>query len=229
MIGIIGAMDIEVEPLIEKMTEKREEAISGLIYTSGKLEGKDVVIVLCGVGKVLAAICTQTMILRYGADVVLNTGVAGTVTDKLHIGDCAVAEGVIQHDMDLRSLGYQLGYICDLDMVSIPCDEKAVSIMKQCLEDAGIRYVSGAIASGDQFVGSTQQKNTIKEHFNAVACEMESAGVATACFLNNVPFTVIRAISDEANGKSSQDYPAFAKKAAENSVKVTLDFIRRYS
>ena len=228
MIGIIGAMEIEVLPLMEMMENSVEKSISGIKYVSGEISGKRVVCAVCGVGKVFAAVCAQTMILEYSPEVIVNTGVAGTLTDELHIGEIALSDSLVQHDMDISELGYEPGYVCDLGRIYIPADSRAVSVMADCIEREGIRYKRGVIASGDQFIGNGERKNYIKNTFSAVACEMEGAGIAQVCFMGGVPFCVIRAISDEANGAAAADYPAFAKKAAEKSVKITVDFIKEY-
>lgn len=228
LIGIIGSMDIEVNPLIDMMTEKEEERVSGILYTKGVIHGKNVVAAVCGVGKVFAAVCTQTMILKYDVDVIINTGIAGSLSNKLHIGDVAIAANMVQHDMDIRTLGYSLGYICDLKMTYIPCDEKVVDVLEKCFETEKINHLKGTIASGDQFISSEEQKEVIKTNFNAIACEMEGASVGHVCYINNVPFSVIRAISDEADGSAESDYPEFSKSAAKNSVRIVSQFIKNY-
>ena len=228
MIGIIGAMAIEIEPLAAMMDNKTEETISGITFTSGRIHGKDVVTAVCGVGKVFAAICAQTMIIRYSPDVIVNTGVAGAISKKLHIGDVAVANNVVQHDMDVRGLGYSLGFLCDLELTYIPCDEHAVSVIEKCLDSGGLNFLKGTIASGDQFISDREKKDFIRENFDAVACEMEGASIGHVCYVNKTPFSVIRAISDEADGGAGTDFPTFAKKAAENSLKTVSEFIKEF-
>ena len=221
-------MAIEVEPLVAMMKDEKEETVSGIRYYSGKIHGVSVVAAVCGVGKVFAAICAQTMILKYAPDVIINTGVAGSLSGQLHIRDVAVADKMVQHDMDIRDLGYELGYLCDLELTYIPCDERVVSIMERCLKIEKMRYLKGTIASGDQFISAQEKKDFIRDNFGAIACEMEGASIGQVCYVNKVPFCVIRAISDEANGDASVDYPTFAKQAAENSLKIVQAFIKSY-
>lgn len=228
MIGIIGAMDIEINPIADMLENRKEETVSGIKYISGLLHGKEVVTAICGIGKVFAAICAQTMILKYSPDVIINTGVGGTLSGKLHIGDIALAEHLVQHDMDTVDLGDTPGFIRDLGLTHIPCDEKAVSIMEKCLIKAGVNYIKGTIASGDQFISDRAKKNSIIDTFGAIACEMEGASIGQVCYVNKTPFSVVRAISDEADGEAGMDFPTFAKTSAENSVRIVTEFVKEY-
>ncbi|MCI6375713.1 MAG: 5'-methylthioadenosine/adenosylhomocysteine nucleosidase [Clostridiales bacterium] len=226
MIGIIAAMNVEMESLRSHIENPVSETIGGVTYVSGRLEGRDVVTAVCGVGKVFAALCAQAMILRYQPECIINTGVAGTLTDRLSVGDVAVSTGVVQHDMDTTPIGDPLGLISGINKVVLPADGALTVKLSACASALGIKTLPGIIASGDQFVASAERKAFIVDHFRAVACEMEGAAVGQACTVNGVPFCVLRAISDSADGSSHMDYPAFARLAAEQSVRLLLAFLR---
>ena len=226
MIGIIAAMNVEMESLRSHIENPVSETIGGVTYVSGRLEGHDVVTAVCGVGKVFAALCAQAMILRYQPECIINTGVAGTLTDQLSVGDVAVSTGVVQHDMDTTPIGDPLGLISGINKVVLPADEALAKRLTACASALGIKTLPGIIASGDQFVASAARKAFIVGHFDAIACEMEGAAVGQACYVNGVPFCVLRAISDSADGSSHMDYPAFASLAAEQSVKLLLAFLK---
>ncbi len=228
MIGIIGAMGIEVRALADLLEDKKTEKISGVEYMSGKIYGKDVVLAVCGIGKVFAAICAQTMILKYNPDVIINTGVAGTLTDKLSIGDIAIADSVVQHDMDTSPLGDPVGLLSGINIVKIPADKQTVSKIEACVEAIGANYQIGTIASGDQFLASKEVKERIVKNFGAIAGEMEGAAVGHVCYVNNKSFCVLRAISDCADGSGAENYMEFLGKAAENATMIMAKFIKEY-
>lgn len=226
MIGIICAMQIEIDKINDAVENKVEEIVSGITFTKGTLFGKEVVTAVCGVGKVFAAICTEAMIIKYSPDIIINTGVAGTLTDKLNICDVAVASGVVQHDMDTSPLGDPVGLLSGINIVKIPSDEKAAERIAKCVEKIGLKSVVGTIASGDQFINGSEKKDYIKDTFGAIACEMEGASVGHVCYVNKVPFAVIRAISDGAGDDSHMDYPTFARIAAEKSAEALKLFVK---
>lgn len=226
MIGIIAAMDVEMKSLRSYMENTETEVISGIRFVRGTLEGKDVVTAVCGIGKVFAALCAQTMILHYQPRCIINTGVAGTLTDALTIGSIAVSSAVVQHDMDTSPLGDPVGLISGINKVELPADRLLTGQLSACAKVMGIKTATGVIASGDQFVASAERKAFIVEHFKAIACEMEGAAVGQVCYVNKVPFCVLRAISDSADGSSHMDYPAFTRLAAEQSVRLLLAFLR---
>ncbi len=228
MIGIIGAMGIEVRALADLLEDKNCETISGVEYMWGKIFGKDVVLAVCGIGKVFAAICAQTMILRYNPDVIINTGVAGTLTDALSIGDIAIADSVVQHDMDTSPLGDPVGLLSGINIVKIPADSKTVSKIESCVKETGANYETGTIASGDQFLASNEVKARIVKNFGAIAGEMEGASIGHVCYVNNKPFCVLRAISDCADGSGAENYMEFLGKAAENAIEIMKRFIKEY-
>jgi adenosylhomocysteine nucleosidase len=215
--GIIGAMSVEVNALKAEIKSAKTETVSGIEFVSGILYGKEVVVAQCGIGKVFAALCAQTMILRYGVDRVINTGVAGTLSDKLNILDVAVATSVVQHDMDTSPLGDPVGLISGINIVNIPASEKLADSIASAAEFIGVHCVRGVIASGDQFINSDEKKAWIHDTFDAVACEMEGASIGHVCYVNGVDFAVVRAISDSASGESHMEYPEMVKLAAAQS------------
>ncbi len=221
MIGIIGAMDIEIEHINAVMENKEEFTISGALYTKGTLHGKDVVTAVCGIGKVFAAMCAQTMIIKFGADKVINTGVAGGLTDKTDILDTVVATALVQHDMDTTYFGDPKGMISGINVVEFKCDE---SLAEKIAENTEGNVVRGIVASGDCFVADENKKKDIAQTFNAVACEMEGASIAQVCYVNKVPFAVLRTISDGANG-AEMSYEKFRVEAADKAAKVIIKTI----
>ena len=227
MIGIIGAMKIEVEKIIEKMTDKTFATISGANFVSGKFFGKDVVVAVSGVGKVNAAAITEAMILKYSPDFVINTGVAGTLSSKLNIGDVAISKDVVEHDMDTSPLGDPKGFISGLNVVKMEADKRIIEMFSIVLTELNINFEIGTIASGDQFINSSEIKEKIRSEFNGICCEMEGASIGHVCTINNVPFCVLRAISDGADDSSHMSYEQFCDIAANNSIKVLEMFFER--
>ena len=225
-IGIIGAMDIEVDGIVASMSNTTVEEISGVKYYSGTLSNKDVVVAKCGIGKVFAAICSQTMILKYNPCVIINTGVAGSLSNELNILDVAVADKVVQHDMDTSAIGDPKGLISGINVIYFETEARATAKLQEAAISSGCNTKVGIIASGDKFMSVPSEKKAIKDEFNAIACEMEGASIGHVCFVNNTPFGVIRAISDSEGAE--MDYMAFAEKAAENSIKITKKFVEIY-
>ena len=228
MIGIIGAMTVEVEALKELMTDKCDKVISGMTYTSGKLSGKDVVITVCGEGKVNAAMCAQTMCLEYKPEIIVNTGVAGGLADGLKVCDIVVATSVVEHDMDMSPLGYEAGYICGIDGIYMDCDKNIINALTDAVSVCDIPYKTGVIASGDQFISDNNKKAWLKSTFNAYACEMEGGAIGHVCVRNGIPFGVLRAISDGGDDEASMSFPEFAALAAKNSIEVIKNFVEKF-
>lgn len=227
MLGIIGAMDVEVDKLKGMLSEASSKKIAGIDFVSGKLSGKNCVIARCNPGKVNAAVCAQIMITEYKPSLVVNVGVAGSLSNELDIGEVAVATSTVQYDMDTSALGDPKGFISGLGLVELECDKEIVKKLTMAAESAkDIKYMTGKIATGDRFVSEDEIKEQIKNDFGCVACEMEGGAVGHVCILNSVPYGVIRAISDKADGSSVMDYPAFTRLAAENSVKIMAEFVK---
>lgn len=226
LIGIIGAMDIEVQALKDLMTDPEIRTISTVDFYSGTINGMKVVVAVAGVGKVNAAVCTQTMILEYNPSYIINVGVAGGLAPELGIGDIAVAENVVEHDMDTSPIGDVPGYISGINIVRIPCDSWLSEMMcKASSHIDGIKVLKGTIASGDQFISTDAERCKITDNFGAIAAEMEGASIGHVCYMNKVPFGVLRAISDGANSDSSMDYPTFAKIAAAHSIEIICELL----
>ena len=179
--------------------------------------------VIVGIGKVFAAICAEAMILKFDVDCVINIGVAGTLCKELGVMDVAVADQVVQHDMNTSALGDPIGLLSGLNQVFLPSDEKMRTLLCSCLQDKGIHYEVGTIATGDLFLHKETQKALLHERFNAIAGEMEGGSIGHVCFVNKVPFAILRSISDGEGG--AMDYQTFAEKAALQSIEVVKEFL----
>lgn len=223
ILGIIAAMTIEAELIVASMNDPIKEKCGGIEYTLGKIGDTDVICAVCGVGKVFAAMCAQAMIVRYSPDCIVNTGVGGTLTRELSIGDVAISRAVVQHDMDTSPLGDPVGLISGINIIEIPASIELGEKICKIAERSGVKTLCGTIASGDRFVADADVKKRIVDNFGAVVCEMEGAAVGQVCYVNGVPFVVVRAVSDDADGGACEDYPTFAKKSAEVSAKIIVE------
>lgn len=201
-IGLIGAMDVEVQFIRGKLCEPVETVISGIHFFEGTLYGKQVVVTQSGVGKVNAAICTEILIFKFNVTHVINTGIAGGLDARLSVMDTVVSTDAVHHDMDATAFGYAACQVPGIDTVAFPADEtliKAVETAYQKGKEEGKlkhKVIRGRIASGDVFVSSTDKKKTIIGLCGASCCEMEGAAVAQVCYLNKVPYAIVRCISD---------------------------------
>lgn len=229
MIGIIGAMTIETDGIKSAMTDISVKEISGMEFISGMFCGCRIVAAVCGEGKVNAAMCTQAMIMEYHPELIINTGVGGGLADCLHIGDVVVATSVVEHDMDMSPLGYERGYVCQIDGIYMDCDPDISKLLCMCVSDSGISYTKGVVASGDQFISSNDKKKWLVDSFNAVVCEMEGAAIGHVCVRNKVPFGVLRAVSDGGDDEAKVSFPEFAAAAAANSIRIISDFVEKYA
>lgn len=214
VIGIIGAMDAEVAALKQKMNIESTEVISGIEFCKGALCGKSVVVAKCGVGKVFAAICAQTMILRFGTTHLINTGVGGALDQKLDLLDLVVSDKVVQHDMDTSPLGDPVGLVSGINKVYFEASSLLLDAAKRAADTAGVPCFTGTIASGDQFVADSNTKAEIVKRFGARICEMEGAAIGHVCYVNGVDFLIVRAVSDSANENSVMDFPQLVSRAA---------------
>ncbi|MBP5610914.1 MAG: 5'-methylthioadenosine/adenosylhomocysteine nucleosidase [Clostridia bacterium] len=213
-IGIIGAMEEEVTTLIAALEDRAEQTIGRVVYHTGKLGGKDVVVAKCGVGKVNAALTAAEMIRTFFATVLINTGVAGALEGSLSPEDAVIATDLVQHDYDTSPLGDEPGFVSGPETVRFPTDPAVTQAAVDAARALGMRVLQGTVASGDQFISSQAQKKRIKRLFGAYACEMEGAAIAHACYLFGVKCAVIRTISDRADGEAQIDFPTFATHAA---------------
>lgn len=221
-LGIIGAMAIEVAALKEKMTDCTIGVHAGMEFCAGKLEGLDVVVVQCGVGKVNAAMCTQILCTAYGVTHLVNTGIAGSLNPKLDIGDLVVSRDAMYHDFDCNAFGYPAGKVPGMDVVAFPASEEMIRLAREAAECVLPGHVTiGRVASGDQFVCSKPQKEQIIATTQALCTEMEGAAIAQTAYRNQVPFVILRAISDKADDSADMDYPTFENQAAQRCAAVT--------
>ena len=230
MIGIIGAMDVEIDLLLSVMQNTRVTTICGRSFFEGEIEGKQVVLSRSGIGKVAAAVCAQTLIDVFKVDSIINTGIAGGIASELSVGDIVVSESAVQHDFDVTGFGYPKGYMCvgaDNTSPTLYIADKTLADTVLAVAKEQVNAISGIIATGDVFVNSPEIKREISETFNAAACEMEGGAIAQVCTLNEVPFVIVRAISDLANGEAAESYEQFERKAAENCAKIVIESVKR--
>ncbi|WP_294240825.1 5'-methylthioadenosine/adenosylhomocysteine nucleosidase [Pseudobutyrivibrio sp.] len=224
-LGIIGAMQIEIENLKPSIKGAKVEVISGIEFISGKIDGIDVVAAVSGIGKVFAAVCTEIMILHFGVEKVINIGVAGSLVKDLKVLNVAVAESAVQHDMNTTAIGDPAGLVSGINVINFDTDPELRNVVVDVLKAREIPYQTGVIASGDLFVDTDRQRQNIHLKFDAIAADMEGGAIAHVCYINNIPFALIRSISD-ADG-SAMDYNTFAGKAAEQSIAIVLDVIKK--
>ncbi len=227
MIGIIGAMDAEVQLLTEKMEGIREEQVGFARFYLGTLMGKPCVVGRCGVGKVHAAACAQSMILKYQPEVVVNIGVAGALRDELKIGDIMVARAAVQHDMDTTPVGDPLGLISGINLVYIPTDEQVTEKLIRAAERLGYQPMLANAATGDQFVATLEKKYDIANTFGAGSCDMEGAAIAQVCYEMQVPFGEYRGISDETHD-TGREYFLNMQDAARSSARLICEFVKNW-
>lgn len=220
MLGIIGAMEEEIMQLKAKMNVEQIKTLKKLKFYIGTLDNKNIVVVRCGIGKVNAALCTQIMIDNFDIEAVINTGVAGGLNDKLNIGDIVISSDAVHHDFDTTKFGDPIGYISRMDMKDafFKADTKLINLAEQAGKTmTDIKVFVGRIASGDQFISTKETKDKIKNDCDAYCVEMEGAAIAHACYINEIPFLIIRAISDNADDSSDISFEEFVNKAAQNA------------
>ena len=222
-LGIIGAMEQEVETLLAQMENKSAATVAGSTFYEGKLSGLDAVVVQCGIGKVNAALCVQILCDRYGITHVVNTGIAGSLCADLDIGDLVVSRDAMYHDFDCVHFGYPYGKVPGMDVVSFPADETMIKLAFDAANRVHPDHVTvGKVASGDQFVADQTLKNRIVANTNALCTEMEGTAIAQTAYRNGIPFVILRAISDKADNSAEMDYPTFEKQAAHRCAAVTM-------
>ena len=222
-LGIIGAMEQEVETLLAQMENKNAETVAGSTFYEGKLAGLDVVVVQCGIGKVNAALCVQILCTKYGITHAVNTGIAGSLCADLDIGDLVVSNDAMYHDFDCVHFGYPHGKVPGMDVVSFPADEAMMKLAYDAAERVHPNHVTiGRVASGDQFVAEQDLKNKIIANTQALCTEMEGTAIAQTAYRNKIPFVILRAISDKADNSAQMDYPTFERQAAHRCAAVTM-------
>ena len=230
MIGIICALSIEADGIKNMMTDKKEITYGKIIYTSGVINGNNAVVAECGIGKVNAAMCTQIMIDRFSPKAIINSGIAGALSKELAVGDIVIARDVVQHDMDATELGDPLGQIQfnDEKRIEIPCDaELSEKLKNACTVLINTRALQGRIATGDVFVSAKEKRLAVGNTFNAHACEMEGGAVGQVCYRNEVPFAILRSISDSIEENTAMDFMQFSQLAADNSIRVIAELFSR--
>ena len=221
-LGIIGAMDVEVAALKEKMEGAAVSVKAGMAFCEGTLEGLSAVVVQCGVGKVNAALCAQILCDCYGVTAIVNTGIAGSLCNELDIADLVISKDAIHHDFDLRLWGRPVGQVPGFDVTAFPADERLAALAFAAAEEVNPGHNKmGRVASGDQFICSSEQKQTIIANTQAICAEMEGASIAHAAYRNGIPFVILRAISDKADDSAEMDYPTFEALAAQRCAQVT--------
>lgn len=220
-LGIIAAMGEELELLLTEMNVESKNTKANMTFYKGKLWNQNVVAVVCGIGKVNAAICTQILISEYKVDKAINVGVAGGIKKDIFPGDVVIATDLVQYDMDTTAFGDQIGQIPRLDTFDFKCDKTLFDLaVKACDENESIKSSTGRIITGDQFVASVEKVHWMEKEFNASACEMEGGSIAHTCYLNNIPFVVIRSISDNANNGAHMDFTEFTTIGVKNSTAI---------
>ena len=221
-LGIIGAMQVEVEILLSLLEGKKETAVAGSTFYEGKLEGLDVAIVQCGVGKVNAAICAQILCDYFHVTHLVNTGIAGSLDAKLDIGDLLISKDAMYHDFDCVHFGYEMGRIPGMDVTAFPADAEMIRMAKEAAETVHPGHVTvGRVASGDLFVAEKSAKDRIIAVTSGLCTEMEGAAIAQTAWRNKIPFVILRAISDKADNSAQMDYPTFERIAAHRCAQVT--------
>lgn len=226
MIGIICAMEIELQKIRSSMQNVKTEKISSINFNLGKFCGKDCVVAVSGVGKVNAAACAQTMILKYNPEFIINVGVAGGLLEEMQVFDIAISKNAVQSDVDTSTLGDPKGFISTIEMIELPCSEKLANLIlnKKQDEESGIYF--GTIASSDKFIVDKIELQKIKKDFRAIACDMETGSIAQICYLNNTEFLSIRIISDNINNENSHlDYEKFKELAANKGSEIIKNLL----
>lgn len=227
MIGIIGAMDEEVISIKRRMDVREEKEIAGMTFFVGNLKEQEVVVVRCGIGKVNAAVCTQVLVDLFHVQYIINTGVAGGLYPELNIGDIVISSDTVEHDMDASAVGNPRGEIPRMKKTYFEADTKLIESAQAAAQalKGDQKVFIGRIASGDQFVCSMKVKEDIYTTFTAYCAEMEGAAIAHTCFLNQIPFVIIRAISDKADQSADVNFEEFVDIAAKNASSMVVKII----
>jgi len=228
-IGVIGAMEIEINQLKEKMEIEEVILAASMKFYKGRYGERCVVIVRSGIGKVNAAICTQILIERFKVKAVINTGIAGSLENYIDIGDIVISVDALQHDVDATNFGYDYGIIPQMDKSIFDADQQLIYLAESVCEEVNpnIHVFKGRVVSGDQFIFRRHIKDKIKSRFGGLCTEMEGGAIAQTAWLNNVPFVIIRAISDKADDSAHISYSEFEEKAAEHSFKLVDGMLRK--
>lgn len=228
VIGLIGAMDEEIELLLQQLENKDTTVKAGVSYAAGTIHGKQVVVCKSGVGKVNAAVTTQILIDAFGVSKIVFTGVAGALHPELNIGDIVISSSCMQHDMDVTPLGYSKGVIPYQEVSDFPADQALITLAEEaCKELADGHYIVGKVLSGDQFIASRDTVQMLYSELNGACAEMEGSAVAQVCHMNAVPYVVIRSMSDKADGSAHVNFPEFTVKASKRSHEIVNHMLSR--
>lgn len=226
-IGIIGAMEQEIKTLRETLINTRSWEMAGNVFISGSLGRHEVIVVRSGIGKVAASVTTTLLIHQYGVNMVINTGSAGGIDPKLSVGDVVIADKMAYFDVDVTGFGYAVGQLPGLP-IYFETSEYLKIEMKKIIEQTDLTVHKGIIVTGDSFVDSPEKLSSIKQHFpDALACEMEGASVAQTAAQFNIPFLVIRAISDTADNQATQSFDTFIEEAGKKSAEIVVNFVKK--
>lgn len=225
-IGIIGAMDEEIIIMKEKMQIHNQKKIAGMIFFEGAFCEKSVVLVRSGIGKVNAAICSQILMNEFNVDAIINTGVAGAVHAELEVGDIVISDDLVEHDFDATGFGYKLGEIPRMDTSIFKASDQLIELAVKASENASHNTKVGRIVSGDIFVASKEKKDLLWNEFKGYCAEMEGAAIGHTCFMNDIPFVIIRSMSDKADGSAHVNYNEFVEEAAKNSMEMVQKIIK---
>ncbi len=223
-IAIMGAMEEEIEPLLAHFDNVNIVEFANNKYYEVNYKGLEIVIAYSKIGKVFASLTATTMIEKFGCDTLLFSGVAGGINPKLKIGDLIIADKLCQHDLDITAFGHPNGFVPG-GSVFVETSENLKAIAKEVAKENDLKVIEGTIATGDQFVHSSERKKFIESTFKADALEMEGASVAVICDALNVPFFVLRAISDTADGGADIDFDEFLKSSAINSANYMIKIV----
>lgn len=230
MIGIICAMQEEISEILKLASNTSYEKIHNMQFVKGVIGNSECVLALCGVGKVHAAMCAQTMIIKYNPDIIVNVGVAGGIANELEIGDIVVANAVVQHDFDVSGFtNRKKGEISGLDLIEIPCTEwLSNNLLNHAQNLPNLTVHSGIIVSGDQFINNGKKAQELYQNFNGMACEMEAGSIGQVCYINGKEYSIVRAISDKANSSSNVDFDKFIQYSSQNAANILNNFIISY-
>lgn len=229
MLGIIGAMEEEVSGLKKMMQVEEVITKASMEFCKGLLNNKEVVVVRCGIGKVNAAICTQILVDVFKTDAIVNTGIAGSLKNEINIGDIVLSSDALQHDVDATGFGYGHGVIPRMETSVFEADERLIELAAECCRRVNpeVGVFTGRVVSGDQFISDKEKKDWISSKFFGYCTEMEGAAIAQTAYLNNIPFLIVRAISDKADNSAQMDYNEFEKEAIRHSVNLIVEMVKK--
>ena len=226
MIGIIAAMDSEVRDIKSAMEDGIKIHHGGMTFFKGKLHQKEVIAVKSGVGKVNAAMCTQILIDVFKVNTLIHVGVAGAVHPDLEIGDIVISEDSCQYDMDARAFGHPRGEIPNMDITFFKADPTLIKLAETAAQELNVNYRIGRVMTADLGVDSHKLKEELREEFGGLCVEMEGAAVGQVAMLNQVPYLVIRSMSDKADSNLTDDYKANLEASIKNGVAMVLRMVQ---